>query len=116
MDIAQADKGPDPQGMPVEGTDNEPDMSEPDVEGIQDDEYFAEVNDDTGFQDLGVDGGDDEDDEDNFHYIPKNGDESPTVFRPKDYWKFTDSCLNAVWRHAHKKLSNRDEYQTVYAR
>jgi len=114
VDNADTDESPDFQGMPVEGADDEPHMSDDDAEGISDDEHSAEVNNDAGFQEgLAADGGSDE--EDNFHYTPE-GSESPINFRPKDYWKYADACLDAVRRRAHKASSNKDEYQIVYAR
>lgn len=103
------------QDVPVEDMSDE----EQDVVGIPDDDYpaqdnddyLAPVNNDAGFQDkdLGAEEGYEEGSDD-------DADEPPVHFHAKDFWKFTDACLDAVRRSALKRLDSKEEYQTVYAR
>ena len=108
---AHADEDPNSQDVLVEGVDD----VELDAEGIPDDDYPASVDDDTGFQDedLGAEegGGEGEgegEDEDK--------DESPSNFHAKDYWKFTDACLEALRRSARRRSDGKEEYQANYTR
>ncbi|KAL4078478.1 hypothetical protein V8B97DRAFT_1915042 [Scleroderma yunnanense] len=99
----QADEKPD-QGVPINGVDKDQDnqdMSDKDVEDFQDKDFATER-------------GSDEDKEDLEDPTEDMKNKSPITFNTKDYWKFMDTYLDAVQRHACWKSLNKDEYQTIY--